>query len=165
MSGSGGVTLDRWIIDPVNRKVTQQRLDDRFQEFPRIDERLTAQRHRYGYSAVIGEFNQTLLAPSGRSADHGRTNALLKHNVAAAATVQAHEFPPGATIGEPIFVPTSPEAGEDEGFVMAFVYDPDRRASDLAIIAAQDFKSEPVALVHLPMRVPIGLHGNWITDA
>jgi carotenoid cleavage dioxygenase len=48
---------------------------------------------------------------------------------------------------------------------MAFVYDPDRRASDLAIIAAQDFKSEPVALVHLPMRVHIGLHGNWITDA
>ena len=31
-------------------KVFEERLDDRAQEFPRIDERLTGRRHRYGYS-------------------------------------------------------------------------------------------------------------------
>src|SRR5580700_3014745 len=47
----GPVTLDRWIIDPAAGKVTQQRLDDRGQEFPRIDDRIISRPHRYGYSA------------------------------------------------------------------------------------------------------------------
>jgi carotenoid cleavage dioxygenase-like enzyme len=37
LTGPGPLTLDRWIIDPAAGKVTQQRLDDRPQEFPRID--------------------------------------------------------------------------------------------------------------------------------
>ena len=51
----GPVTLDRWIIDPAAGKVTGQRLDDRPQEFPRVDERIVSRPHRYGYSAVIRE--------------------------------------------------------------------------------------------------------------
>jgi carotenoid cleavage dioxygenase-like enzyme len=33
------------------------------------------------------------------------------------------------------------------------------------ILAAQDFTGEPIARVHLPVRVPLGLHGSWIPDA
>ena len=54
MTASGPLTLDRWIIDPTARKVTTRRLDDRPQEFPRIDDRLLGRPHRYGYSAMIG---------------------------------------------------------------------------------------------------------------
>jgi Retinal pigment epithelial membrane protein len=43
-------TLDRWTIDLKTGRVFEERLDDRAQEFPRIDERLTGRRHRYGYS-------------------------------------------------------------------------------------------------------------------
>ncbi|MET7708337.1 carotenoid oxygenase family protein [Micromonospora sp. NPDC005413] len=37
-------------------------------------------------------------------------------------------------------------------------------ASDLVILAAQDFTGKPVARVHLPARVPLGFHGSWVPD-
>jgi hypothetical protein len=35
----------------------------------------------------------------------------------------------------------------------------------MTIFAAQDFEGEPVARVRLDHHVPIGFHGNWISDA
>ena len=63
-----------------------------------------------------------------------------------------------------MFVPASAGAGEDDGYVIAFIHNPDRGAADLVILAAQDFTGEPVARVHLPARIPLGFHGNWIAD-
>jgi len=163
LRGHGPVTLDRWIIDPAAGKVTQQRLDDRLQEFPRVDDRVTSRPHRYGYSAVIGEVSQATIAPSGEFADDTFANALLKHDLAR-GTVQAHEFGPDATAGEAVFAPAAPDAAEDGGYVMAFVHNPDRGAADLVILAAEDFTGEPVARVHLPARIPLGFHGSWIAD-
>jgi len=60
------VTLDRWIIDPSTGKLAEQRLDDRLQEFPRIDDRLTGHPHRYGYCAVIGEGIRATLLDGAR---------------------------------------------------------------------------------------------------
>ena len=158
----GPVTLDRWVIDPAAGKVTQQRLDDRGQEFPRVDDRIISRPHRYGYSAVIGEFTRALTA-AGDFTDDAFTNAILRHDLAA-GTTQAREFGRDATVGEAVFAPSSPDAGEDDGYVMAFVHNPERGAADLVILAAQDFTGEPVAAVHLPARIPLGFHGSWIPD-
>jgi carotenoid cleavage dioxygenase len=65
---------------------------------------------------------------------------------------------------EPVFVPRSTDAGEDDGWVLAYVYDKETDKSDVVIIAAQDFESGPIATVHLPRRVPYGFHGNWAAD-
>ena len=163
-AGHGPVTLDRWVIDPGAGKVAQVRLDDRYQEFPRVDDRMTGRPHRYGYSAVIQAVRQATVQPSGDFADEAFTNALLKHDLAA-GTVEAHEFGRDATVGEAVFAPASPEAAEDDGYVMAFVHDPGRGAADLVILAAQDFAAEPLARIHLPDRIPLGFHGSWIADA
>ena len=163
LSGHGPLTLDRWIIDPAAGRVTQQRLDDRPQEFPRVDDRAISQPHRYGYSAVIGAVSQATVSPGGDFADEAFTNALLKHDLAA-GTVQAHQFGHNATAGEAVFAPASPDATEDDGYVMAFVHNPDRGAADLVILAAQDFTGQPIARVHLPARIPLGFHGSWIAD-
>jgi carotenoid cleavage dioxygenase-like enzyme len=163
LTGPGPVTLDRWIIDPKTNKLMEQRIDDRLQEFPRIDDRVVGRRHRYGYCAVIGQGIEAT-----RSMEQGTTgtrlgNALLKHDLDA-DTVEAHEFGEGAAVGEGVFVPTSDDAAEDDGYLMAFVYDPERGASDLVILATRDFTGEPMARIHLPARVPQGFHGNWIPD-
>ena len=159
----GPVTLDRWTIDPAAGTVTQARLDDRGQEFPRIDDRLTGHQHRYGYSAVTGEVTRAVSA-AGDFGDDAFANALLKHDLVA-GTVAAHDFGRDATVGEGVFAPAGPDAGEDDGYVIAFVHNPDRGASDLVILAAQDFTAEPVARVHLPARIPLGFHGSWLPES
>jgi carotenoid cleavage dioxygenase-like enzyme len=159
----GPVTLDRWIIDPAAGAVTQQRLDDRGQEFPRVDDRIISRPHRYGYSAVIGEVNRAITV-AGDFADHAFSNALIKHDLAR-STNEAREFGRDATVGEAVFAPSSAGAAEDDGYVMAFVHNPERGASDLVILAAQDFRGAPVATVHLPARVPLGFHGSWVPDS
>src|SRR5262245_12366871 len=81
----GTGTLDRWTIDIDAGRVREQRIDDRFQEFPRVDERILGRRHRYAYttSARLGDFVQpfgTLLQhdlktgkpPPRNSERHGR---------------------------------------------------------------------------------------------
>ena len=78
------------------------------------------------------------------SLDHPITNALLKHDLAT-GKVEVHEFGAGCTAGEAVFVPSAPEAGEEDGYVMALVHDPDRGAADLVILAAQDFTANPAA--------------------
>jgi carotenoid cleavage dioxygenase-like enzyme len=60
---------------PAAGNVSQQRLDDRAQEFPRIDERLTSRPHRFGYSAVIGEVSRAGVSGAGDFAAGAFANA------------------------------------------------------------------------------------------
>jgi carotenoid cleavage dioxygenase-like enzyme len=158
LTGPGPITLDRWTIDPVRAKVTLRSLSDRFfQEFPRIDDRIASRQHRYGYTTAFKQ----LVAPVSEKG-HTSGNILLKHDVKSGA-VEEHRFEHGVA-GEGLFVPVSLSAGEDEGYVMAFAHDLDGGNTDLVILAAQDFAAEPLARIHLPARVPLGLHGSWIAD-
>ena len=163
LAQQGPLTLERWTVDPAAGRVTRRGLDDRPQEFPRVDERVVSRPHRYGYSAVTGEVGEATVRMDGTFSDAAFTDALLKHDLSA-GTVEAHRFPRDAAVGEAVFAPSSPEAAEDDGYVMAFVHDPERGAADLVVLAAQDFGGAPVARVHLPTRVPLGFHGSWIAD-
>src|SRR5205823_13618119 len=149
----GTPTLDRWTIDLNAGKVLEERLDDRGQEFPRVDERLVGRRHRYGYASGVVEDADNHL-------DFG-ANALLKHDLVGGTTA-IREFRSGAA-GEFVMAPSSPDAGEDEGVLMGYVYDRDRGASDLVLLDAATL--EDVAAVHLPIRVPYGFHGNWVPSS
>lgn len=139
----GPPTLDRWTVDLAAGKVIEERLDDRGQEFPRVDERLVGSRHRFGYS--VGQ------CPS-------RGPALFKHDLER-VTSEVRTFGKGREPGEFVFVPSSPDAGEDEGVLMGFVYDPASQRSDLTLLDAASL--ELVGAIHLPDRVPEGFHGNW----
>jgi carotenoid cleavage dioxygenase-like enzyme len=157
MTGPGPITLDRWTIDPVSGKVTLRPLSDRFfQEFPRVDDRLVSRPHRYGYTTSFKQLQDNIVAPA-TATGHTSGNVLLKHDLER-GTVEEHRFEHSAA-GEAVFVPMSFGAGEDEGYVMAYAHHLDGSRTDLVILAAQDFASEPVARIHLPARVPLGFHG------
>ncbi|MFI6483414.1 carotenoid oxygenase family protein [Nonomuraea sp. NPDC050663] len=158
----GALTLSRYTIDPADGTVRHEPLNDRLQEFPRIDERLVGARHRYGYSAVINDGMQPTL--DGKLSDDAFKNVLLRYDFLTRAE-ESHDFGRDATAGEAVFVPSRPDSAEDDGYLMAYVHDPGRGSADLVILAAQDFAGEPVARVHLPARIPIGLHGNWVPDS
>jgi carotenoid cleavage dioxygenase len=145
----GPPTLDRWTVDLSAGKVIEERLDDRGQEFPRIDERLTGRRHRFGYAPAVGT----------DAGDIDLTGALLRHDLVAGRS-EARSFGPTHRAGEFVFVPSGPDAAEDDGVLMGFVHDDLSDRSDLVLLDAGSL--EDVARVHVPARIPYGFHGNWI---
>ncbi len=147
-------TLDRWTIDVDAGKVVEERLDDHPQELPRLDERLVGRRHRYGYAPGFS---------IGDRPGDVRFGGLLKHDLDRGVT-EERAFGAGQAAGEAVFVPASAGAGEDEGWLLALVYDGGRDATDLVILDATDFTGPEVARVHLPQRVPYGFHGWWLPD-
>lgn len=146
---SGPPTLERWLVDPRGGPVKESRLDDRPQEFPRCDERRLGRPHRYGYSVQLGPGLQGL--------------ALLKHDLRAGRT-ETWAGREEDLFMEPVFVPRSADAAEDDGWVLAYAYDRGRDTGQVVILEAADFAAGPVARIDLPQRVPYGFHGNWVTD-
>lgn len=145
----GPPTLERWRIDPKGGAVKEERLDDQGQEFPRHDERLVGKPHRYGYTAGLGrEFT---------------FGGLIKHDLRS-GRVERHDPGPARHFMEPVFVPRTPDAAEDDGWLLAYAYDASTNRSDVVILHAQDLAGDPVATIHLPVRVPFGFHGNWLAD-
>ena len=145
----GAPTLDRWTFDPKGGPTKEERLDDRAQEFPRHDERLVGKPYRYGYTATF-------------SAD-GDFGGLLKHDLRGGRS-ETHSAGATRKFLEPVFVPRGTDAAEDDGWIMAYVYDAATNGGNVVILHAQDFAADPVATIHLPQRVPFGFHGNWVPD-
>jgi carotenoid cleavage dioxygenase len=144
----GAPTLERWTLDPLTGRAHEQRVDDRAVEFPRHDERLTGRRHRFGYAATF---------------DALRHGPAIKYDLARGVT-EVHDYGRGRVTLEPVFVPRTRDAAEDDGWILSYVYDGTTGRSDVVILHAQDFTGEPVATIHLPDRVPFGFHGNWVAD-
>jgi carotenoid cleavage dioxygenase len=146
----GSPTLDRWRLNPITGKVSTSKISDRPQEFPRINESLNGLPYRYGYSAGVGtQFAQDTLI----KVDH------------TTGAVTARTDQPRYGYGEPVFIAREGSRSEDDGWVMALRHDTTTDTSDLAVFDAQGLDADPIAVVHLPVRVPNGFHGNWIPDS
>lgn len=141
---------ERWQLDGDLRALTVTQLDDRRVELPRVDSAVVGRRHRYAYCAQLGEPERP----------HELTG-LVRYDF---QRDEAGYFDPGPGCqpGEPVFVRAPDGHADDEGWVLCIVYDPSRAASDLVVLDATRFTGPPEAVVHLPGRVPAGLHGNWM---
>lgn len=143
-------TLHRWTIDPHTRRVTEQLLDDRGQEFPRHDERLLGRKHRYAYTVATDALGDGF-------------TGLLKHDLDR-GTSETVAYGARRMTTEAVFVPRDESNAEDDGWLMSYVYDATTDTSDVVVLHAQDLGAGPVATIHLPQRVPFGFHGNWVAD-
>ncbi len=149
--GECAPTLWRWTLDLTRRTVAAEQLDDIPQEFPRIDDRRKTRPHRYAYTVAM---------QSGPGALGG--SALLRHDLVR-REVAVHDFGPYREAGEAVFIPRAPLSGEDDGWVLTYVHDGQTDRSRLVVLDAADFTGPPIAVVHLPVRVPSGFHVNWIS--
>lgn len=143
--------LWRWTIDLDTGTVAEEQLDDRFCEFPRVDDRLAGQPARFGH-ATTAELPGTGPIPG----------ALLRYDLETGGVVR-HDFGPGRTPGEAVFAPADDRPG-GPGWLLTYVYDASTDTSDLVVLDTEDISADPVATVHLPQRVPYGFHGNWLPD-
>jgi len=144
--------LWRWTFDRATGQVREEQLDDRAVEFPRVDERLVGRRHRYSWAAELDAHGDDVDFPG---------TALVRYDRQTGGS-ESIPLPAGQIAGEFVFVPRSPDAAEDDGWYLSLVYDAGSDRSDLVVLDASAPAEAPVARVHLPARVPLGFHGNWV---
>ena len=141
--------LTRWTLNLSNGNAYEQQLDDQPAEFPRIHPNLNGQFNQFGYSLGTG---------SQQKPDFGR---IIKYDFTKNIN-EVYELGEGKRGAEPVFIPSENQKYEDEGYLMAYVYDKASDKSDLVIFNAQNIKSGPIAQIKLPQRVPFGFHGSWV---
>ncbi len=148
--------LWQWTIDLSLGTVTEEQIDDRPGDFGRVADKVVGLDARFGYlMAMAGE---------GNSEEPVYGSALWKYDLHT-GTCWEHHLGENVRGGEPVFAADPNSKGEDEGWVIAIVHNEGSNSSKLIIVDAQDFEAEPVAVVHLPRRVPYGAHGSWIPDS
>ncbi|WP_293060124.1 carotenoid oxygenase family protein [Okeania sp. SIO2B3] len=149
--------LDDNIASVLSNKSSFRRIiDDRMVDFPIFDQRKTGQPYRFGYMPHV---DLELIASKGIP---NYFPELIQYDLVN-KTSKVHRFKPGNYCGEATFVPRKGGESESDGYVMTFVSNEDKGTSDLVIIDAANFEEEPLAKIHLPVRVPTGFHGNWIS--
>ena len=141
--------LYRWTIDQASGRVTETQLDDRVVDFPRVADAVVGLKHQFGYCAAFAG-----------SAPYGE--GLIKYDLEAGTSEYRHLD--GGQASEAVFVKDPTAGGEDGGFLLSYVYQPEIDQSEVLILNAQDMLGEPVARIQIPARVPAGFHGNWIGD-
>jgi carotenoid cleavage dioxygenase-like enzyme len=140
--------LTRWTIDTAKGTVSESQIDDRSIEFPRVCPTVVGAKHRYGYAAGLAE-----AAPFGES--------YIKYDLSdfSSKTVDLGEGREGS---EAVFVKDPAGSSEDDGWLLAYVYDNATNKSEVLILDASTMSEQPVARILLPTRVPMGFHGSWI---
>jgi carotenoid cleavage dioxygenase len=146
-------TLHRCVLNLGRGSADDEMFDSTPVDFPRIDDRRTGLHHRFGYFAAVTHSDGR---PNGVGFD-----TLVRYDLHTTDVAQ-HRFPDGVVVGEPQFVARRDSLAEGDGWILALTYDMAHDRSALVVIDARDFDARPHAVVHLPRRVPAGLHGTWL---
>jgi carotenoid cleavage dioxygenase len=137
--------LIRAVINPGAGTINRSRVSERTNiEFPRVDDRLLTRDH------------QRVATVGASDSERAGRDSLWFHNVAKGTEVS---WTPGVAIGEPIYIP-----GADRDYWGAIGTDPDDLRSRFYLLTADSPDDGPIATIDLPIRVPAGLHGAWLTN-
>jgi len=152
MSQSQCSRLARWSVPLCDLgPVREEDVRDVRGEFPRIDERYAGRRHASAYCA---------LRVNSARADF----QAVAHVHGSDFQVDHFSFGEEASVSEPVFVSRRSSAPRDAGWLLALAWRPDWTASRLAVFKAGHVPDGPVAMIHLPQRVPDGFHGSFVSD-
>lgn len=153
----------RLVLDTATGKVVQRKLFSRSCEFPAVNPSVVGRSHSVAYLTCDPIDHPVWFSPP---------QSLAKIKLPAwdlvPKEVDFEVYNPGPTrfVQEPMFVPrANGSGGEDDGWLLAYVYDGDRKGTDLVILDAAKFSQGPVATIHLPFSLPYGLHGYWSPQA
>jgi carotenoid cleavage dioxygenase len=70
-----------------------------------------------------------------------------------------------SSLQEPCFIPRHRKAAEGDGWIVQVCNRLDEHRSDLLLFEALEIAKGPIAIIHIPIRLRFGLHGNWAQAA
>jgi all-trans-8'-apo-beta-carotenal 15,15'-oxygenase len=144
--------LWRFNLNLSENKVQNQLIDPRPTEFPTIHPNYVGKSYRYLYSAAAHQ--STVNAP---------LQAIFKVDLESGRK-QLWSAAPRGFIGEPIFIPRPNSQTEDDGWLIALVYDAEHHRSDVVILDAENLEKGAIAKLHLKHHIPYGLHGSFTQE-
>uniref|UniRef100_A0A1D2ACD5 Apocarotenoid-15,15'-oxygenase n=1 Tax=Auxenochlorella protothecoides TaxID=3075 RepID=A0A1D2ACD5_AUXPR len=114
-------------------------------EFPSVNETCFGRAHEFVF-AETADFE-------------GSKSGLIKLDM---ASLEAETWFPGRHqfVGEPQFVPRPDAGAEDDGWLLACVFDSESLTSRFVILDAHRIGAGPIAVALLPHPLPHGLHGS-----
>jgi all-trans-8'-apo-beta-carotenal 15,15'-oxygenase len=115
-------------------------------EFPQYDRRRSTREHRYSHLAVSG-------GPTGMFNAIGT----IDHHTGTVTTCDLGD----SSVGEPLFVPRTPDAAENDGWLLALNHDLTENRSQLLVFDARNLDAGPVATAWLNHHIPWGFHGTF----
>jgi all-trans-8'-apo-beta-carotenal 15,15'-oxygenase len=89
-------------------------------------------------------------------------NALVKLDTESGA-FQTRDYGENHYTSEALFATREGASAEDDGYLLSFVYDATRHATDIVILDARDPQDE-LAAVKLSHHVPFGFHGHFTNE-
>ncbi|KAF2198131.1 9-cis-epoxycarotenoid dioxygenase-like protein [Delitschia confertaspora ATCC 74209] len=69
---------------------------------------------------------------------------------------------PTCTFQEPCFIPKAGSTKEGDGYIICLLNHLNELRNDILIFEALELAKGPVAAVHLPVKLRLGLHGNFV---
>jgi carotenoid cleavage dioxygenase len=168
--GGSLAVLERWRVTA--DRVERSQVDDRRVEYPRMDALLEAAPFRYGYSVELDWADASTVTNAARGnadidphavVERGAAPfGLLKFDLARDEVVAWHPGP-GRRPSEPLFVRAADGRSDDEGWLVSVVDDVNRGTSDVYVLDASSMgRRGPEAVIHLPVRLPLRSHGEWV---
>lgn len=151
--------LWRFYLKTKDNTVRQELIESRCCEFPSVHPEKVGRNYRYLY-----------LGAADTSTGNGPLQGFLKLDLETGEK-QFWSAAPKGFASEPIFVPrnsasnsASNRGDEDDGWVLALVYDSTDHRSDVVILDAKNLNQGPIARLHLKHHVPYGLHGSFTSE-
>ncbi|KAK7709615.1 transcriptional regulatory protein rco1 [Botryosphaeria dothidea] len=153
----------RWLFDPATPSHTRVAPHDVFHingEFSRIDDRRVTKPYNHFWQAQVDASRPYDFAKCGPPA--GGLFNVVGHFSWDGRGEDTFWAGPTATFQEPTFVPKKGSEVEGEGWLVALQNHLDVLRNDVVILDALDVAKGPVAVIHLPFKLKLGLHGNWV---
>lgn len=126
-------------------RVLVEDLDLESVEFPMHDERRTGRAHRFAYFAQYEPFGDAAIVKVDYQTGEQRH----------------HTFTAGEFAGEPMFVPRSATAEEDDGWLLTVTYLSAEHRTALIVLDAKHPEREPVFVARLDQHYFPGFHGSF----
>lgn len=139
--------LVRFRISPSGRITEEVLTETTAIEFPQFDWRRSSLKHDITYTAAT-------LDPAAPYYDG---IAKFDHRTSTSTRFGEHH----CSYGEPIFVPRTPDAAQDDGWLLALRHDLAAHRSALVVLDARDLEAGPLAIAHLDHHIPVGFHGTF----
>lgn len=123
-------------------------------EFPQVDPRVVARRHRYLYSPAMGAASTHSTPERWGFSAVQRLDLRREH-------IERFDFGPYAVVEEQLLVPKPGSSQEGQGWLIGTGFDVRAQRSFAVVFDAEAISAGPLARVDLPYWVPYGFHGHF----